>query len=63
VIAAGLLGMSRMNLNRIITGHRGISATTAMRLSRILPDTDAAYWMTRQNHYDLFAAGKGTKGR
>lgn len=39
-------------INEIVLGKRGISADTALRLSRCL-NTTPEFWMNLQNRYDL----------
>ncbi len=47
------LGMSRANLSMILNGRLGISASVAVKLSEAFPNTDARFWLTLQNNYDL----------
>ena len=42
-------------INEIVQGRRGISADTALRLSKAL-GTTAAFWMNLQTRYDLETA-------
>jgi antitoxin HigA-1 len=39
-------------INEIVKGKRGISADTALRLSRFF-GTSAQFWMNLQSHYEL----------
>ncbi len=39
-------------INEIVHGKRGITADTALRLSRYFQTTEA-FWMNLQTHYDL----------
>ncbi len=48
-------------LNDIVRGRRGISADTALRLSRYLGNS-AQFWLNLQSRYDLRVAEHG-KGR
>jgi addiction module HigA family antidote len=48
-------------LNDIVRGRRGVSADTALRLSRYL-GTSAEYWLNLQSIYELRVAEQG-KGR
>ena len=41
-----------MRVNKIVHGKRGLSADTALRLSRYF-GTSAEFWMNIQSHYDL----------
>ena len=42
-------------INEIIQGKRGVSADTALRLSKAL-GTSAAFWMNLQSRFDLESA-------
>ncbi len=42
-------------INEIVHGRRGVTADTALRLSRFF-DTTPDFWMNLQQHYDLVAA-------
>jgi len=53
--AARRLGVSLNRLNEIILGKRGISADTALRLSRLLK-TSPQFWMRLQADWDLHLA-------
>jgi len=53
--AARRLGVSLNRLNEIILGKRGISAHTALRLSRLLK-TSPKFWMRLQADWDLHLA-------
>jgi addiction module HigA family antidote len=53
--AARRLGVSLNRLNEIILGKRGISADTALRLSRLLK-TSPQFWMRLQADWDLHQA-------
>lgn len=60
--AAERLGVNRTTLSRLLNGHAGISAEMALRLSKLLPNTDMALWMNLQRDYDIWIATKiGTK--
>ena len=49
---AKALGVTAARLNEIVRGRRGITADTALRLSRYL-GTSAEFWMGLQVEYDL----------
>jgi addiction module HigA family antidote len=49
---AKALGITAARLNEIVRGERGITADTALRLSRYL-GTSAEFWMGIQLEYDL----------
>ncbi len=55
VDAANRLGISVNRLNEIVLGKRGITADTALRLSRLL-DTSAQFWMRLQADWDVHRA-------
>jgi addiction module HigA family antidote len=55
VEAARRLGISLNRLNEIILGKRGITADTALRLSRLLK-TSPQLWMRLQADWDLHQA-------
>jgi addiction module HigA family antidote len=40
-------------VNEIVRGHRGVSTSTALRLSRYF-GTSAGFWMNLQLRYDLY---------
>ena len=56
--AAKKLGINRTTLSRLLNGHAGISAEMALRLSKLLPNTDMALWMNLQRDYDISVAMK-----
>ncbi len=47
------LGMTRANLSMILNARLGVSATVAVKLSEAFPNTDAQFWLTLQNNYDV----------
>lgn len=49
------ISVPRRRINEIVRGQRGITADTALRLSRYL-STSAEFWMNLQNRYELEAA-------
>lgn len=51
--ASKKLGINRTTLSRLLNGHAGISAEMALRLSKLLPNTDMALWMNLQRDYDI----------
>jgi antitoxin HigA-1 len=53
--AAEAMHMPRSRLNDIVRGTRGITADTALRLSRYF-GRSARFWMDLQSHYDLAEA-------
>lgn len=50
------LGVTRAALSRILNGKAAVSAEMAVRLSVLLPNTDAALWLRLQNSYDIWHA-------
>ena len=53
--AAEKMGISLNRLNELIRGKRGITADTALRLSKLLKTTPE-FWMNLQNAVDLYNA-------
>ena len=49
------LGVPVQRINTIINGKRGITAETALKLSKAL-DTTPEFWMNLQSTYDLYHA-------
>ena len=45
-------GVTPMRVSEIVRGQRGITADTALRLSRYF-NSRPAWWLDLQNHYDL----------
>jgi addiction module HigA family antidote len=62
VEAARRLGVSLNRLNEIILGKRGITADTALRLSRLLK-TSPQLWMRLQADWDLHRATRRAAGK
>ena len=62
VQAAERLGISLNRLNEIVLGKRGITADTALRLSRLLK-TSPQLWMRLQADWDLHQALQREGGR
>lgn len=60
--AATHLGVNRTTLSRLLNGHIGISPEMAIRLSKLLENTDALLWMNLQRDYDFWVAMKSCKG-
>ena len=51
--AANRLDIDRTTLSRLINGHAGISPNMALRLSKLLPNTNMAFWLDLQRDYDI----------
>lgn len=51
--AAKKLDVNRTTLSRLLNGHTGISAEMALRLSKLLPNTDMTLWMNLQRDHDI----------
>lgn len=56
--ASERLGINRTTLSRLLNGHAGISPDMALRLSKLLPNTDMVLWMNLQRDYDIWMAKK-----
>lgn len=50
------LGVTRVTLSRIINGKSGITPEMALRLSKLLTNTTASFWLNMQSDYDLWQA-------
>jgi len=59
---AGVLGVSPARLNEIVTGKRGITADTALRLARCF-GRSAKFWLNLQSLYDLRMAERKARAR
>ncbi len=55
------LGVNRTTISRLINGHMGISPDMALRLSKLLPNTDIELWMNLQRDYDIWLISKEAK--
>lgn len=51
--AADRLKVDRTTLSRLINGHADISPNMALRLSKLLPNTNIAFWLDLQRDYDI----------
>lgn len=51
------IGISRQSLSELVNGKNGITAQTALRLSKAF-NTSPRYWMNLQSDYDLMKAEK-----
>ena len=56
--AAKRLNVNRTTLSRLINGNIGISSDMALRLSKLLPNTDIIFWMNLQRDYDVWLVKK-----
>ena len=56
--AAGVLGVARHTLSRVLNGHAAISPEMAIRLEKARWSS-ADFWLSRQTAYDLAQARKG----
>lgn len=52
--AAKKLGVNRTTLSRLFNKHSGISPEMALRLSKLLPNTDMCFWLNLQRDYDIW---------
>jgi addiction module HigA family antidote len=50
------LKVARTTLSRILNGHAGISASMAIRLAALLPNTSPEFWLRMQMNHDLWRA-------
>lgn len=55
------LRVARTTLSRVLNGHAGISASMAIRLAEVLPNTSPEFWLKMQMNYDLWEARKAKK--
>jgi addiction module HigA family antidote len=51
--AANKLDIDRTTLSRLINSHISISPIMALRLSKLLPNTNMAFWLKLQMDYDI----------
>ena len=56
------LGIGARRVNEIVRGNRGITADTALRLSRYF-GTSAEFWLNLQSLYDLRMAERKARAR
>lgn len=56
--AAEKLDINRTTLSRLLNGHAGLSAEMALRLSKLLPNTDMTLWLNLQRDYDIWMTKK-----
>lgn len=56
--AAGVLGVARHTLSRVLNGHAAVSPDMAIRLEKA-GWSNADFWMRRQASYDLARAREG----
>ncbi len=56
--AAEHLGVNRTTISRLINGHLGISPDMALRLSKLITNTDITLWMNLQRDYDIWLVSK-----
>ncbi len=48
------LDVHRTTVSRLLNGKAGISADMALRLSKLLPNTDIQFWLNLQRDYDIW---------
>ena len=60
--AARRMDMSTNRLNELVRGKRGVTADTALRLSRLL-GTSAEFWLNLQMAFDLWHAHQAERRR
>lgn len=54
---AGAIGVPYQRINEIVNGRRGITPSTALRLSRYF-GTSSGFWMNGQMRWDLYHTQK-----
>lgn len=59
---AGAMGVTRVRVNEIINGRRGVSADTALRLAKAF-GTSVDFWLRLQLACDLYDALHSPKAR
>lgn len=59
--AAKHLDVNRTTLSRLLNGQAGISPDMALRLSKLFPNTEIAFWMNLQRDYDIWQVRKYQK--
>lgn len=60
--AANQLDVNRTTLSRLLNGNIGISPDMALRLSKLLPNSDITLWMNLQRDYDIWLVEQRSKG-
>lgn len=59
--AAARLNVSRTTVSRLLNGYIGISSDMALRLSKLLPNTNIVFWMNLQRDYEIWLVKKQNK--
>jgi len=59
---AEAMGVTRVRVNEIINGRRGVTADTALRFARVL-GTSVDFWLRLQLACDLYDALHSSKGK
>jgi len=57
---AGIIGVSRKTISKIVNEHSSISADMALRLSKAFK-TSPELWLNMQRNYDLWHAAQNSK--
>ena len=57
---ADRLGVSRVRINELVKGKRGVTPDTALRLSKLF-DIEPQFWLNIQQAHDLWNAGRDRK--
>jgi addiction module HigA family antidote len=60
--AARRMGISTNRLNEVVRGKRGVTATTAIRLAKLL-GTSPELWLNLQTTWDLWQAYRSERQR
>lgn len=50
---ANIMGMRKQNFNNILNGTYNITLNLALKLEKAFPKRKAAYWINKQNEYNL----------
>ena len=57
---ADLIGVSRVRVNELVRGKRGVTPDTALRLGKLF-DIEPQFWLNIQQAQDLWDAGRDRK--
>ena len=60
---AAHLGISRVNLSKILNGRAGVTAEMSIRLAEAFGQPDLDIWFKMQNNYDFWRASQGERKR
>ena len=57
---ADLIGVSRVRVNELVKGKRGVTPDTALRLGKLF-DIEPEFWLNIQQAQDLWETGRNMK--